>query len=369
MLIGIDTFGCNHGRSGSGSYLVSLLKNVSPVKECKIELFGLETDRYLYDSGKNTDSFVGLPVYDSLFAEKLWHIFSLRKFIKRRKYDAVLFPASMTFLPVVKKVPAILVVNDVIEKNKSYFVKRCLKKAAAIIAASQYIKKEITSLGIDSSKIEVIYDGVDQNLFFPRQNYNGDVVLIQPFAIKRPYIIYPSSIRHPEKKHVELIKAYNLFRQKTGLACKLVLAGAESISADIVQKAVLDSPYSSDIILTGYFPHQNLPKLYACSDACIMPSVVEGFGLPVLEAMACGVPVMCAKAGALPEIAGNDAVFFDANNTEEMAAVIEQVLTDENLRKKLIDGGFERIRRFSWTKTAEKTMQLVKQLAESDSRY
>ena len=363
MLIGIDTFGCNHGRSGSGSYLVSLLKNVSPVKDCEIELFGLETDRYLYDSGKNTDSFVGLPVYDSLFAEKLWHFFSLRKFIRKRKYDVVLFPASMSFLPIVKKVPAVLVVNDLIEKSSKHRVKHCLKKAAAIIAASQYIKKEIVSLGIDSSKVEVIHDGVDQNLFFPRQNYNGDVVLIQPFAIKRPYIIYPSSIRHPEKKHVELIKAYNLFRQKTGLACKLVLAGSESISADIVQKAVLESPYSSDIILTGYFPHQNLPKLYDCSDACIMPSVVEGFGLPDLEAMACGVPVMCAKAGALPEIAGNAAAFFDADNTEQTAAVIEQVLTDENLRKKLIDSGTERVKHFSWVKTAERTMELIKNVA------
>ena len=363
MLIGIDTFGCNHGRSGSGSYLVSLLKNVSPVKDCEIELFGLETDRYLYDSGKNTDSFVGLPVYDSLFAEKLWHFFSLRKFIRKRKYDVVIFPASMSFLPVVKKVPAVLVVNDLIEKSSKHRVKHCLKKAAAIIAASQYIKKEIVSLGIDSSKVEVIHDSVDQNLFFPRQNYNGDVVLIQPFAIKRPYIIYPSSIRHPEKKHVELIKSYNLFRQKTGRACKLVLAGSESISADIVQKAVLESPYSSDIILTGYFPHQNLPKLYACSDACIMPSVVEGFGLPVLEAMACGVPVMCAKAGALPEIAGNAAAFFDADNTEQTAAVIEQVLTDENLRKKLIDSGTERVKHFSWVKTAERTMELIKNVA------
>ena len=99
------------------------------------------------------------------------------------------------------------------------------------------------------------------------------------------------------------------------------------------------------------------------SEGCLFPSVNEGVGLPVLEAMATGVPVACSNSGALPEIAGSNAIYFDSDNIEQMAATIEQLALDSALRKKLIEGGIDWTKRFTWEKTAEKTVQVLKEAA------
>ena len=119
------------------------------------------------------------------------------------------------------------------------------------------------------------------------------------------------------------------------------------------------SPVSSDILLTGYFPHQNLPQLYSAADLCVFPSPVEGVGLPIIEAMACGIPTACAYAGALPEIAGDCTCYFNHKDPAEIAAVIEQLIdAPENQEKRtaLIKKGIKWIQQYSWKKTAEETL-------------
>ena len=105
-----------------------------------------------------------------------------------------------------------------------------------------------------------------------------------------------------------------MFKEKTGLPHRLVLAGEEGAYAEEVQKAAFDSSAATEIFMTGYFPREGFPELYRNSEMCVFPSVNEGVGLPVLEAMATGIPVACAKAGALPEIAGNNVLFFVSDN-------------------------------------------------------
>lgn len=372
MLVGIDAFGCDHGRSGLGLYLLSLISSLPKSDSVTYELFGSEIDRYTYTSSLEKISFTGVSVPDSVVFESLWHTFKASSFLTRRNYDVAFFAAGGRFLPASFPVPGVAAVNDVISEmpdyKSSFFyrhkIKSRLSRCKKIITASQFIKKDLVSMSIESSNIEVIHNGINHSLFYPRTVLNNDVVNISPFAIKRPYIIYASKLQGSSKKHLELIKAFSLFKKNTGLPHRLVLAGGSGGYSEAVHKETASSEYSSDIFLTGFFPHESLPELYSCADACIIPSVSEGAGLPVLEAMACGIPVACAKAGALPEIAGSNALFFNPNDINETAKTIEAIVSDTNLRSNLISGGITWAKRFSWEKTAQRTLEVLQETVQ-----
>ncbi len=371
MKIGIDTFGCDHGRSGIGAYVLSLVRNL-PESEHGVDLFGPELDRFTYTSGLDSVSYTGVTVSDSQLAERLWHITGFPSFAKKQRYDAVLFPSGVRFLPMRLDVPSVVVVQDILSDNwknsddgmiASLF-KMQLRKTNRIIAASRFIRDDLVNLRIPESRITVIHNGIDTNLFYPRQQSSTEAVLIHPFSIRRPYIIYASRVAYPAKCHVELIRAFAIFKQRTGLPHRLVLAGADGINAEIVHREVIKSPVASDILLTGYFPHQNLPDLYSAADACVFPSSAEGVGLPVLEAMACGIPVACARAGALPEIAGDSALYFDQNDPDEIANAIARIVRvpsgeTDALRASLVESGLKWVTNFDWRQSASETLACV----------
>lgn len=371
MKVGIDTFGCDHGRSGIGSYLYSLVSNLPKAENVEYELFGTEMDRYTYTANTGY-SFAGVNVPDSLTAERLWHAFSVNKFARKRGYSAVLYAAGSKILPLHFTVPGVAIVNGIVsnlitsEKDIWYkkSILKSLSRADVIIASSQCVKKDLEKAGINKTRIEVIHNGIDHSLFYPQTVLSDEVLEIKPFAIKRPYFIYASRLQSAEKKHIELIKAFTLFKEKTGLPHRLVLAGADGPYSDEVHKAAFQSSFANDIFLTGYFPHETFPELYRGAEACIFPSVNEGVGLPVLEAMSCSIPVACAKAGALTEIAGNNALYFDSDNIEEMASVMETIVTDKEVRQRLIDASPEWTKRFSWEKTVSLTLDVIKSVCK-----
>lgn len=371
MKIGIDIFGGDHGRSGIGAYFISILNNFPEEISHNIELFGSDVDRYTFDKNSKF-AFHGLSMYDGSVAEKLWHIFSLPSFVKKQQYDVVLYNVGSNIAPFVGNAKGVAIVQEIISKSiknaDNIFIKKSLlsslNKATRIIATSQFVRKDLVSLGIDNEKIDVIHNGLDHSYFYPHTELEGDTVIINPFSIKRPFFIYASRLSGSEKKHIELIKAFSLFKQKTGLPHRLVLAGSDGSHSKEVHKLAENSPFCSDIFFTGHFPHKSLPELYSCSDACIFPSVAEGVGLPVIEAMATGVPVLCARAGSLPEIAGECALYFDPNNIEELANLMIQITEDKKIRKKLINSGLEWVQRFSWEKTATKTVEVLEKVVK-----
>ncbi|MCR5289309.1 MAG: glycosyltransferase family 4 protein [Treponema sp.] len=374
MKVGIDTLGCEHARSGLGSYLFSLVNNLSDDENTSYELFGIEADKYTYSTDKAIP-FTSVKLNDSLTAQKRWHLFCANRFIKRQGYDVVLFTAASKMLPVSFSVPSVALVNDclsdILNARNAFFsriqILRGLKYVTKIIASSQFIKKDLVKLGIDSQKIVVIYNGIDHSQFYQHSLLDSDTVTIKPFAIKRPYLIYGTRLSGPSKKHVELVQAFTRFKEKTHLPHRLVLTGVEDSYAKEVSKAVAKSSAVSDIFMTGYFPKETYPELYSGADACIFPSVCEGVGLPIIEAMATGIPVACSRAGVLPEVAGDNAVYFDANSIEDMADGIERIVTDTALREKLIADGVEWTKRFQWKKTAQMTADVLKSVVQMRS--
>lgn len=365
MKIAIDTFACDGGKSGFGSYLTNLAANLPAQDGVEYMLFGAPLDRYTYS---DEIPYSEVRCGDSMNARRWWHNFSSTAFYKKNKVDAVLYPAAARLLPGRFPIPGAAVLHDSLSMilAKAKFAHRLtlrgFERAQKIIVPTQFIKNDLLRLGFDGKKIQVVRQGIDHNIFYQRPLDDQTVVNVQPFAIKRPYLIYPSSISGAGKKHVELIQAFEIFKKKTGAPHRLVLAGAESEWADQVHKAAFNSPFASDIFLTGFFPREGFPLLCAGADACVFPSVQEGVGMPIVEAMALGVPVAAANAGALPEISAGKAVLFDSDNLEEMASAMETVCSDKKNRSKMIAEGLAWSQKFNWQESARATIDALRGL-------
>ena len=376
MKIGIDTFGCNHSQSGNGSYLLNFISNYSEQKDIELELFGFEIDRFTYIKNAQA-SYASVDIKDNLPSIRKWHKINLNSFITKNKYDLVIYPGFEHVLPlhVNKKIKAVAIMNSYLTKilqthKKSYNrrIIKALKKASLIIAGTHFIKNDLLKYGISEKKINIIPNGIDHKLFSPFVNTNEEYININPFAIKKPYFVYGSSIRDKSKKHLELIKAFEIFKKNTLAPHRLVLAGAnENLDStdDYVSQvlnAVKNSDFSSDIFITGYFPHESFATLYAGAEACLFPSVSEGVGLPVLEAMACGIPVLCSKEGALEEVAGDVAMYFNSDDVSEIAYCMQKIIEDNDLRLKMIESGLKKSAPYNWSNTVLQTFEIIKSL-------
>jgi len=366
LKIAIDTFGCDHGRSGQAAYIINFSSNLPEDLKDKIELFGQEEDRYTYTSGKEL-SYNSFPITDKLKTIRFFHRHGLNKFIKKNKYDVVLYPAVSRVIPTkFKNHIGIAIVSTILStslENESSKYKRQLKKGLKnihkIVAATQFIKDDLINLGVNADKITVIHNGIDHKLFFPLLDIDDDIVDVKPFAIKRPYFVYASSLSSPEKKHIELIKAFELFKKNTARPHRLVIAGNDGEYADTIHKVAFDSPYASDIFLIGFFPHENFARLYAGAEACVFPSVMEGVGLPILEAMACGIPVLCSNKGALKEAGGISPLYFDSDNIDQIAGCMQQIVEDKELKENIIADSIVWAGEFNWEKTVKATLELI----------
>jgi glycosyltransferase involved in cell wall biosynthesis len=239
-----------------------------------------------------------------------------------------------------------------------------LRRLDRIIAVSSWVKQELIGItGIREDRIEVVPNGIDLTAFYPRPRGEESVVLIQPFSFRRPYVLYASRIEHPIKNHVRLIEAFGIFKEKTRYPHRLVLAGADSKGADKVKEAARASLYRNDIFFTGHFPAASLPELYAGSDIVVIPSIYEGFGMGVLEAMASGVPVACARAASLPAAAGHAALYFDPMNAEDMAERMVTLTANRDVHRNCRGKGLEQAQNFSWETCSKRTLEIIRETA------
>lgn len=373
MKIGINAFGCNHGRSGIGAYIHSLIHNVPKELPHTVQIFGPQFDKYIYTTGLDPSLYEGITVEDNELAERLFVKTNLNSLVSKLGYDALLFPAGLQMLPMNFSKPSFLVMQEIIKQENSFNIfasldklnkKKLLNKVSGIIAASNYIKDNLIAVGVNRQKIKVIYNGIDTSVFHPKDSEHALQAVAVPFEIQKPYIIYASSISEPEKRHSELLKAFEIFKAKTGLPHRLVIAGQDGKIAPVFHREVLSSRFVSDIILAGYIEQNQLAHFYRESDLCVFPSEIEGVGLPLIEAMACGIPTACARATVLPEIAGDASCYFDAKNPADIAEVIERLASTAEgstaaFRTELVTKGLEWVKRFSWEKTATKTFEYI----------
>jgi glycosyltransferase involved in cell wall biosynthesis len=375
MKIGIDTFACDSGKSGVGVYVSQLLKRIPPSFDARFELFGWEYDRFSFGAATEDLEFIAQCFVEGTTANSLWHQFKYPKFARLREYSACFFPAAHKRLPWHSPVPSVGVVHDMAafwgtRKTREHLgvirmiLPNALRNLDRIIAVSQWVKRELIELArVRESRIDVVSNGVDHSRFYPRPRIDESVVLIQPFSFRRPYIIYASRLDHPVKNHIKLIKAFEIFKNRTKYPHRLVLAGADSHSAEKIREAAASSSYRGDIFFTGHFPADSLPELYAGANFAVFPSMYEGFGLGVLEAMASGVPVACARAASLPETAENAALYFDPLDPEDMADRMVTLSSNRDTAREIRALGLERAQAFSWDCCAEQTLSIIQEAA------
>jgi len=232
-----------------------------------------------------------------------------------------------------------------------------VKKAEKVIAVSKATKKDIINvLKADKEKIDVIYEGIDE------QYQQSSVISHQSsvkYGIKKPYLLFISQWR-PHKGIIQLVEAFEILKKQYRILHKLVIVGKPNSDFPEIPEAIQHSFRAKDIITPGFIAEEDLPGLYREASAFVFPSHYEGFGLPPLEAMASGVPVVASKVSCMPEILGKAAVYFDPYNPKDMAEQINKVLENAPLRRVMLKKGFHQIKKYSWAKMASDTLQVYK---------
>ena len=172
------------------------------------------------------------------------------------------------------------------------------------------------------------------------------------------FFVYVSRLEHPAKNHVRLIEAFEQFRSRSGCPHRLVLVGSDWHGASAIHERAAKLVASGDVIITGYVEKQAMPHFLRAAESVVYPSLFEGFGLPVIEAMACGAPVACSRSSSLTEIAEGRALLFDPGKPAEIADALEQLATDPGLRERLRQLGLEHAAKFTWARSVEETIRV-----------
>lgn len=245
-----------------------------------------------------------------------------------------------------------------------------LPRVDHIIAVSNFTKNELIKVyGLDSERITMVPQGIDENRFQadpkPEDTKHMDKLGIEP-----PFLLCVATIE-PRKNLVTLIEAYARVRQILSAARQnvptLVITGQLGWSINALQERVAEAHLGGMVQLTGYLPGPLLPALYRQALGFVFPSLYEGFGMPVIEAMACGCPTVIARAGALPEIAGDASDYFNPRDSDNMARVLAKFITDPYHRNDLRNAGLQQAAKFSWETTARETIEVYRRvLAQGD---
>ena len=237
-----------------------------------------------------------------------------------------------------------------------------MRRADLILTNSEYSKADMVArCGVASEKILAIHLGFDPNLYPPAlAAAPGAGQLRSRLGIEAPYILWVGNME-PRKNLLRLVEAFGQLRaRRADLTPQLVLCGGESWGCETLHHLLAQPFYQGKVIRTGPLPSTDLSGLYRGAAGLALPSLYEGFGLPLLEAMACGAPVICANRSSLPEVAGPAALYFDPESVPEISAAMERLLTDADLRLQLAAQGKERIKQFSWETCARATLEALR---------
>ncbi len=241
-----------------------------------------------------------------------------------------------------------------------WLLPRLAARLRHVIAISEFTKSRVIQLlKVDERRVTVIPNGVDAT-FCPQPAQKIEALRRSLGIGSRPYALCVGSLE-PRKNLKTLLKAWTLLPESTRGEFQLLVAGAKG-NPGVFRDAGIDN-VPADVVLTGYVAQEQLPVLYAGAAVFVYPSLYEGFGLPPLEAMACGVPVVTSNTSSIPEVVKQAAILADPENAEELAAGIERALWDEALRRDMIARGLERARELTWDATARRTWQLLAQEA------
>ncbi|NQT19586.1 MAG: glycosyltransferase family 4 protein [Planctomycetes bacterium] len=355
-----------HG-AGVGRYARCLLRAMGNIAAADLvllsnkELPGLDASLEIRNS--NCANFLSILKWEQLDVPRI---------IRREGIDVLFNPDFV--LPFHCPCPGVVTVHDVsyaampgcagLRARLYYgtFVARSVRKAHTVVTVSEFSKRAIRDhFGIDEKQITVAYPAADAK-FHPSYD-PADVRLVRrKYNIEGDYILYVGLLGG--WKNVEgLLEAYDIVRSKVHTHCDLVLAGRTCPATRKIVRAAERLQLGECLHILPNVDDGDLPLLYNGARVFAFPSLYEGFGLPPLEAMCCGVPVVCTNAGALPEVTADAALRVAPGNVEELAEALLEVLDSQQLRNDLIQNGFRRVRAFSWEKCAKRILKIFHEAA------
>jgi len=244
-------------------------------------------------------------------------------------------------------------------------VPRSVRRADFIIADSENTRNDlVVLLGVKPSSVSVVPGGVEER-FKPIADPAQLQRARDRLGVANAPFLLAIGVIEPRKNLNRLMDAFRALKERGNVPAdlKLVLAGGKGWLYDDIFDHHASSPVRDDILLPGFVSDDLLPAIYSLAEALAFPSLYEGFGLPILEAMACGTPVVASRSSCLPEVAEGAALMVDPNNVEGLSSALEQVLLDGAVRTRLVDQGFERARQYTWKRAAEQLLGVYRQVA------
>jgi len=306
--------------------------------------------------------------------------FEAHAVVRRLKCDLVHVP-YLFWLPRHLPCPYVVTVHDILDHmyrahNGSGFTRslhfhltrRVLKNAARIFAVSQFTKGEVQKLfGIDPGRIEVIYNAIDPRFLTGHATDADRQLLAERYQITYPFLLYAGRIS-PHKNLVRIIEAFSalkaeLAKQEVYHDLKLIIIGDELSKHPDLRRTVVRGGVQNDVRFLGFVPIEILRIFYDAAKVFVFPSLYEGFGLPPLEAMAHGTPVLTSNTSSIPEVVGPAAVLVNPENLFEMMRALQRMLLDSQLREKLRQASYEQVKKFSWERSVAAVLASYRDVA------
>jgi glycosyltransferase involved in cell wall biosynthesis len=378
MKIGIDARLLSY-RRGIGTFVYNMLSHLT--------ILDRKNQYFLYVDKKSKDSDLALPENSiirphALPSYPLWEQVCLPLAAMHDDVDILHCPANTGPLFLPQQIKRVLTIHDVMyllpyevlppspslyqrlgRIYRRWVVPRIAKRADAIITDSHHSRQDIFSLlQLPSEHVFVIY-GAPGHAFRPLPNKEMVEKVKQRYRVQSQFILTLGGL-DPRKNTTRVLQAFKKFEGRAKSDYQLVIVGLPRNGQKLFSHTAMEIGITEEVVLAGFVPEEDLVALYNGADVFLYPSLYEGFGLPVLEAMACGTPVIASTAGSIPEIAEEAALLIGPNGVEALVLAIEQVVTDQALRQELTARGFEHVKKFSWEKAAKELLAVYEKLMQ-----
>lgn len=362
---------------GIGTYIRNVVRTLARLdREGKYFLIGIpdKVDEF----GPLPPNFhsVSLAAADNTFRGCV----DFRAIVRRLECNVVHIP-HLFWMPRALGCPYVLTVHDLLEhmygsRNLSnlrrslhfYLTRRALRGAARVIAVSQFTKSEVQKLlPLPDERIEVVYNAIDERFLHGHASQTDRELIAQRYQVNYPFILYAGAIR-PHKNLVRIIEAFSALKNELAKGrqladLKLIIIGDDLSGHPRLRRAVVSGGVQNDVRFLGFVPIEVLRIFYDVAKIFVFPSLYEGFGLPPLEAMAHGTPVVTSNTSSLPEVVGNAAIMVNPENVFEIQRALQRALLDTETREGMKQRGYEQAQRFSWTSSVSRILEIYREIA------
>jgi alpha-1,3-rhamnosyl/mannosyltransferase len=379
MRIGIDGLPLSEPKTGVGHYTFELARALalySPPDE-----FELISPRPFLSTSENAVEEALPSNLRTVEAQvgpisRRWFLFGLPRYIRQQRLT--LFHGTNYEVPLRKICPTILTIHDLslllhANTHEAPRVRRARSRlplmaraATLIVTPTESVRHEICEhLKVALNRVVSVPEA-PRSIFYP-QNAAATLPTRKRLGIEGDFLLFVGTLE-PRKNLPTLIRAFRQILRETNASLQLVIAGKKGWLIDDFFAQVNESELKDKIIFTGYLPDKDLRALYSSCSAFVYPSLYEGFGLPPLEAMACGAPVIASRIPSITEVVGDEALLVNPTNERELAREVICLLQDESLRQRMARGGLQRAARFSWQRTAQLMRDVYEEAIKREAR-